>query len=210
MLDKLLGYGTSAAIALVIFSLAPSRADWSDSFAVIPKATGTTAGVKTPLSLTSLEPKIVQREAELAVGMGASYSLEGSKEIVHLWERFKPRIQEVPSAKGTHTLGISCAGLSEISRRPGDAYVYVAAVPVTRAEALPDAMVKVELPAGRYAVFTHKGPLANLSSSMDYIWGSWLKRTREKYRNAPSFELYDQRFKSESPESEVDIYIPVE
>ncbi len=162
--------------------------------------------------LLSLQPKIVTRASEQALGIGSSYAPNSSKEIAGLWERFTPRIPELPSVEGTYSLGISsttaCAG---IKLPPGKAFVYVAAMPVKDTEQIPEGMVKIRLNAGRYAVFTHRGPTSDLQRSLDYIWKTWLPKANVKYRDAPSFELYDrQRFNADSAESEIDLYIPIQ
>jgi AraC family transcriptional regulator len=70
-------------------------------------------------------------------------------------------------------------------------------------------MIKKVVPAGRYAVFTHKGKLDKLEHTMSYIYGSWLPKSGEELREAADLEIYDERFKFGSDDSELDIYIPV-
>ena len=70
-------------------------------------------------------------------------------------------------------------------------------------------MVTCEIPASRYAVFTHRGLLINLPHTIKYIWGTWVTKGEYQHKNAPDFELYDERFDPHSESSEFDIYVPI-
>ena len=47
-----------------------------------------------------------------------------------------------------------------------------------------------ELPAGRYAVLTHKGPYAELAKAYQWLFGSWLAASGETAGPAPAVERY--------------------
>ena len=86
---------------------------------------------------------------------------------------------------------------------------YMACTEVTTTSDVPSGMVAKTIPAGRYAVFTHVGPLDGLGHTMHYIFGTWASRSRFELRDAPDLEIYDERFKLGQPDSEVDLYIPI-
>jgi AraC family transcriptional regulator len=65
------------------------------------------------------------------------------------------------------------------------------------------------LESGTYAVFTHRGPISRISDTVKYIWGTWAQKTDMVLREAPDFELYDERFAGNEPTSELDIYVPL-
>ncbi|MCP1184566.1 GyrI-like domain-containing protein [Paenibacillus sp. 1781tsa1] len=61
-----------------------------------------------------------------------------------------------------------------------------------------------------YAVFTHKGTLARLNDTFQYIYETWLPQSGSVRTNAPEFARYDQRYLGPTNEDSVlDIYIPV-
>lgn len=158
----------------------------------------------------TMEPYMVHREAETVVGMGNSYREEAFSKISKLWEEFVPHMGAVKNVKVGYTLGVCLQSHPDINLKEGDTFVYMASVPVTRAEALPQGMVSYTIPASRYAVFTHKGPLANLPQTIRYIWGTWVPRNSELHKkNAPDLEVYDERFNPETLDGEFDIYVPV-
>jgi AraC family transcriptional regulator len=87
----------------------------------------------------------------------------------------------------------------------------MAALPVSDINVVPEGMISRTIPASKYAVFTSKGPLANLSKTYNYIYGTWLPQSGCKLSQSSDFEFYDERFDPNNDEkSEVDIYIPIQ
>ena len=71
-------------------------------------------------------------------------------------------------------------------------------------------MEKHTLPAGTYAVFSHKGHISDFSKTVYSIWNKALVDNDMTPRHAPDFELYDSRFNPDTGRGEVEIWIPVE
>lgn len=86
----------------------------------------------------------------------------------------------------------------------------VVGVEVESYDNLPPDIITKTIPAGKFAVFTHKGPLADVLKTYQYIWGTWALLTSEVIDERDDFELYDERFKGrENEDSKMDIYIPI-
>jgi AraC family transcriptional regulator len=51
-------------------------------------------------------------------------------------------------------------------------------------------LVSVQLPAGRHAVLTFKGPYAGLQAAYDEMFGLWLPQSGEEAADSPVFEIY--------------------
>lgn len=128
--------------------------------------------------------------------------------ISALWDKYFPRGDEIPTRLGLIHFGVCFKGEGEKSH-PDECF-YLAGAEVQSIDEVPEGMMAMTIPAGRYAVFTHKGKLEKLSFTMKYIYGSWLPKSGENLRDAPDLEIYDKRFKLDSEDSEIDIYIPVE
>ena len=97
-----------------------------------------------------------------------------------------------------------------ITKQNPNEFVYMAAVQVDEfQEPLPEGMVSTLIPAGTYAVFTHKGSLATFHQTLAYIYQQWMP-TAPRKAGSPDFEWYDHRFSPNSPHSEIDVYIPIE
>lgn len=156
----------------------------------------------------TMHPKIITRDAELVVGMGGVFQQGDSEAIGQLWDRFQPRMTEVPKS-APYAIGACMAKHPKIEISSGDQFVYISALPVDSTATIPDGMVSAELPAGRYAVFTHKGPISEIKHTLTYIWGTWMPKGEYERRDAPDFELYDDRFNPQSADSEFDFYIPI-
>ena len=68
-----------------------------------------------------------------------------------------------------------------------------------------------EVPGGKYAVFTHKGPYEKLHNSYDYIFGKWLPESGMELRNVHCFEKYLNAPENTRPEKLItEIYMPVQ
>jgi len=158
----------------------------------------------------TMQPEIVIRGAELAIGMGASFKPKSTSEIAQLWGRFVSRMHEIKNAKAGYTLGICSMEHPSVQKGDGDCFVYIAAVPVHKVEDIPEGMVLCELKPSQYARFTHKGQIMDIAHTVDYIWGTWATQSNRKLKKAPDFELYDERFDPRTGAGEVDIYVPIE
>ncbi len=158
----------------------------------------------------TMEPKFVTRGEEYVIGMGGGFPEESFHAIHALWGRFIDRRHEIRNAKPGYTLGVCFSQHPDIVKQEGDAFTYIAGLPVTTLADIPAGMVGTTIPASRYAVFTHKGLLSNLPLTISYIWGTWIPKGEYKRRESPDFELYDERFDPESETGEFDIYVPIE
>lgn len=89
-------------------------------------------------------------------------------------------------------------------------FEYVASFEVSDTNEVPDGMVIRDVPAYKYAVFTHHGKLDNLQKTYKYIYETWLPQSGLKLVS-PHFdmELYDDRFEIDSDKSEFDIYVAI-
>lgn len=68
----------------------------------------------------------------------------------------------------------------------------------------------IDLSEGEYACFTHKGRLSDVGTTLKYIWQCWLPKTKYQLRDAPDFEVYDERFNQGTLDGEIEIWIPIE
>lgn len=157
----------------------------------------------------TMQPKFVEIQAQKAVGLGGVFAPGDSVAIGALWDRFIPRMKEIANPSNSVAYGICMPGHPDIPVAGADKFVYVAALPVSEYGTKAADLVNCEISAGRYAVFTHKGPISQICHTVNYIWGTWLPTASVERREAPDFELYDQRFQPASEDSEFDIYIPI-
>jgi predicted transcriptional regulator YdeE len=100
-----------------------------------------------------------------------------------------------------------------ITFKAGEHYRYLAAIPIKNFLA-PDHFMKLDIPAGDYEVFTHRGAMENLKNTVYEIYKTILPKSNLNVEDHTRvgfihFEQYDSRFKWNNPDSEIDIYLPV-
>ena len=154
-----------------------------------------------------MEPVVKNFRAFKAVGM--KYTGQNmNNEIPQMWDVFIKRAGEIKNLKeGGYYYGV-CSPMSQNSAERG--FDYIACREVNNFDDVPEGMVTCDIPEGKYAVHTYKGSIANIKTIYDFIFGKWIKETEMKVDSDRSdFELYDERFKGNADDSELDIYIPI-
>lgn len=160
---------------------------------------------KAPSTLAGT-PAIKAIDAFTLCGMAKDFDMQSRIEgIPALWAGFSPHIGHIPGQIGRETYG-ACISSGE----HGEVFRYAAAVRVEPGTHAPAGMVTHDVPAGRYAVFTHEGATDTIKDTVEYIWTVWLAENGSyEYRLAPDFEYYDDRFDPVAEKGQMDIYIPV-
>lgn len=85
-------------------------------------------------------------------------------------------------------------------------YSFIAGCPVKSVDVIPVGMVIKQIPAGKYAVFTAKGPFA---SAVGKAWGEIWQNKDIKRKFTTDFEWYDSASTNDA-NSIVKIYIAIE
>ena len=158
---------------------------------------------------TLMEPRIVKRPAMKMAAISSTFSIESRREIPLLWEKFLAQLPKIQHKISDETFGI-CEDAPGKNAADGCWFLYSVAVEVSQEDTLPAGFEWKSIPAGDYLVFTHRGPFSALPATVDKMWAEWLPQSKHKRREAPDFELYDHRFKAEAPDSEVELYVPIE
>ncbi|MFC4527769.1 AraC family transcriptional regulator [Dyella halodurans] len=151
-----------------------------------------------------MEHRIVTLPSFTVVGM--EHLVRGSVDgIGQLWRRFMPREHEIVGRAEPEAAYGVCRLLAGGSAR------YVAGLPVLADASVPVGMVKFEVPAQTYVVFTHRGTAAQIGDSFQAIHTRLLARLGLRATGGVEFERYDARFTGpEDPAAETDLYIPVD
>lgn len=156
----------------------------------------------------SLEPEVYDALPMELVGLRTRfYGVDSeknnlAKKLPPLWDAFVPRMAEIPGRVPGLTYGV-------VRQTGTDLLEYHAAVEVKRVTKIPQGMVHVRLPAARYARFTHRGHVAHVDKTVNYIYSSWLARSGMRHTQAADLELYDARYRPESEQSIIRYAIPI-
>ena len=154
-----------------------------------------------------MEPKILEKEAFVVVGLRRRFDDETKSGIPALWGELLARLADIPHGRpGTYAVCLNPDPQQGV-------FDYVAGVEVARVDALPEGMVAETVPRQTYAVFTHRlrsrDVHADLQPTLRWIWGTWLPSSRYEYTGGPDLERYAEDFDPNTPGASIEILVPV-
>ncbi|WP_221030380.1 AraC family transcriptional regulator [Actomonas aquatica] len=166
----------------------------------------------------SFEPTLLDLPALTLVGLSDRFIAAMSPDATNmdvippLWRSFQQRCGEIHRAyvvrEPNQAWGV-CRCLPPTDRTREDELEYLAGVQIDP-EAhgdLPEGMVRWDVPARRYARFTHRGPIETFPETLSYVWGAWFPRSEYEPAMEAELELYDERFKPGAEDSVLDYYV---
>lgn len=154
-----------------------------------------------------MQPDILQFPETKLVGISRSMSFSDYK-VGELWQSFMPRRGEIVNTVSADLYHVQVNPL-HYNFSPEVVFEKWAALEVNAFSNIPEGMLKLIIPAGRYAVFTYRGDGSNASDFFRSIFMQWLPEAQLQWENRPQFEILGEKYKKSSPDSEELIYIPV-
>lgn len=163
---------------------------------------------------TTMEPVILRLTALHLLGLSARFIPPSSPDannldvVPKLYDRFCPLITSLPAQADRFVYGaVRCP--TDATRRHPDEQEYLAAINVAAGTKPQPPLELWTIPAGTYAQFTHRGPVARLGETINYAFGSWLPRSDYVHRGTPNLDRQDERFASGGKDCELDFFVPV-
>lgn len=154
-----------------------------------------------------MEPKMITKSGFKVVGL-EYYGENKNQEIRSLWDKFCVDYLEIPGVtKKDLCYGVCFMEEGDINP---NAFHYLCAVENKSLDPIPKGMRVIDIPEQKYASFTHKGNLGSLKETYDYIYGKWLPGSGHRKTGGYDLEVYDERFKDDSDDSEFDILIALQ
>ena len=127
-----------------------------------------------------------------------------------LWRGFMPQRRMVKDVTGTELYSIEIyPGDFFTGFNPNAKFEKWAAVEVSSFSNIPEGMETLLSPAGLYAVFVHYGPASTGPVTYRYIFTDWLPSSAYVVDQRPHFAIMGEKYKSDSADSEEEIWIPV-
>jgi len=156
-----------------------------------------------------LKPKLVGIKDKILAGKSAQMSLakDGTQE---LWQSFGPKVKEV-SHKRNHLLysvNIYPSAFVEGNHTVDTQFTKWAAVEVGQFKEEHN-LEEFHIPAGDYAVFTHKGIANEFPKTLAFIYNEWLPNSEYQLADRPHFEVLTPNYQPNDPEHEEEIWIPI-
>lgn len=149
------------------------------------------------------EPRLVNVEAKSVAGLSETYRQNEMSRIGEQWHLFGPRIGKIPGQKSNVAYGV-------VFGKPGGGIEYITGVEVSATADAGDDLKRITVPAGKYAVFPHKGTVSTLSKSIDAIYQDWLPASGHKLADNPKFvERYGEKFDPGTGSGDIEIWVPL-
>lgn len=148
-------------------------------------------------------PRFVDGKAMLIAGLGERYAYDApNNTIPALWQRFDTCQGSIPGVVPNAWYGV-CRNFDDTS------FEYVSGVEVANFSEMPKEFTCVRLAPEKYAVFTHRGHISTLRSTIHAIWRNWLPNSKYEAADAPNFECYGPEFDGRTGNGGLEIWIPL-
>ena len=156
-----------------------------------------------------MQPRIETLTEKILIGKRLTTSL-ADNQTFKLWQSFMPRRKEIKNNLTTELFSMQVYPQSfdfTFSNLKAE-FKKWAAIEVSDFEKVPTEMETYILTGGLYAVFDYKG-LSTDTKIFEYIFGKWLPTSAYTLDNRPHFEVLGDKYKSNDPTSEEEIWIPI-
>jgi len=155
-----------------------------------------------------IQPKIENLAPKKLLGINIEMSLAHNL-TGQLWQSFMKRRDEIINRSNTNYISLQFYEADYFKYfNPNKNFTKWATVEVTDFDNIPIGMNKLLLSGGLYAVFNYKGN--NAPEIFQYIFTEWLPQSNYNLDDRPHFEILGERYNNDDPESEEDIYIPIQ
>lgn len=157
------------------------------------------------------EPEIVDMQPKKLVGIRLRTSLADDKTSL-LWNRFMKFREAIKNRKSDDLFSVQLYGNNFISGEFSSQSEFEkwAATEVNDYHKIPQGLEKLELTAGKYAVFVHKGTAQDFAETSKNIFEKWLPSSEYQLDDRPHFEVLGKEYKGpENPDSQEKIWIPI-
>jgi AraC family transcriptional regulator len=163
---------------------------------------------------TTMEPTIIELPALHLLGLSTRFIGPMSPDadnlgvIPKLYGRFCPLIGQLQPQADKYIYGAARCPTDQDRRHP-DELEYLAGVNVAASRRAVAPFTSWHIPAGTYACFTHRGPVANLGETINYAFGSWLPRSQFVHTGEPNLDRQDERFGDGGKDCVFDFLAPI-
>ncbi len=156
------------------------------------------------------EPEIITIKERKLAGLKIRTSLSENRTF-ELWSTFKPRVNEILHRKNSdfYSIQLFDENLEFTQFTPQTFFEKWAAVEIESVENIPDDLELFTLAPGKYARFIHKGTPDTFPETSKFIFGQWLPNSEYELDNRPHFEIMDENYQADNPNSEEEVYIPI-
>ena len=153
-------------------------------------------------------PRFVTGKAMPIAGLKERFTSETMNDITQLWQRFVPHIGHTPGQVGRVAYGL----FANMTSNPFG-FDYMVGVEVSSTSGLPAGFSHVSIPAQRYVVFSHHGPVSNIRDTIDAVhkWflTSGLSGAQAGQDLPVMLERYGEGFDPQTGSGDIEIWTPI-
>ncbi len=161
------------------------------------------------MNTSNITPRIETLTEKKLVGMRQTMSFVNYT-IGELWRQFMPKRGEINNSVTKDLISlVNYAPNHFVDFKPTNEFERWAAVEVSSFDAIPKELETMILLGGLYAVFDYKG-LNTDPSIFQYILGTWLPSSIYALDHRPHFEVLGDKYINNDPNSEEEIWIPIQ
>jgi AraC family transcriptional regulator len=155
-------------------------------------------------------PRIETLIAKKLVGNRMTMTLSNDNTF-ELWRSFMPLRKVIQNVVNTDlfSLQIYPPGFFD-NINPTVTFEKWAAIEVADFNNVPVDLMTLSLPGGLYAVFSYKGLPTAAAGTFQFIFGTWIPNSGYLVDNRPHFEILGEKYKTDDPDSEEEIWIPIQ
>ncbi|MDZ4182712.1 MAG: GyrI-like domain-containing protein [Candidatus Cloacimonadaceae bacterium] len=153
------------------------------------------------------EPRIEKLDAFHVMGLQIKDSLDSAK-LTQLWMDYYRLNGKIPEPVPGVEYGIKYFG-KEFDPATLKGFYYLVGAQVKAAVKAPEPLKTRTVPPATYLVFEHRGPISKINNTYSDIFNQYFPKS--KYTPAPQdvFEKYDARYKLDSEDSVLEIWVPI-
>lgn len=156
-----------------------------------------------------LEPSILAIPAKRLVGLSQSMSIANDR-TGELFQQFMPRKKEIANKVDAVVWALQVYPTDYFSNfDPNKTFTKWALAEISKPGSIPANMETFDLPGGNYALFHYKG-LSSDRRIFQHIFSEWLPNSGYRLDQRPHFERLGEKFRVNDPDSEEEIWIPIQ
>ncbi len=152
-------------------------------------------------------PRFEKRGEFTVMGIQAKDALDETT-MDKIRKEFAENKQAIPQTIDDSEYGITFFG-KEFDPAKKTGYYYLVGKQVSQVAEVPAGMTLHKVPGALYAVFEHRGPATSIDKTFAYIFGEWIPKSGYSPAMQDIIERYDSRYKIESPDSIMEIWVPL-
>jgi AraC family transcriptional regulator len=155
-----------------------------------------------------MEPKVITLPLFHVVGYRIEANLKELESDLgrNTYQSLIVRKDEIQNKKNENVILMQIYPMKPNFNPQVDRFTQILCYEISEPGHIPSEMISHSIHESKYVTYTHKGLESGLSRTYDYVYGQWIRETGNKPKGY-DFEVWDERYKPESHDNEIDLYV---